>query len=185
LGRGDVDAKFGDRLVIFAMIRIEGENIILRSVDFSDVGTILLWENSNEEPLYGVHEEQYTREDVVQFVENQQRYSIVETEQLRLMICSHSGERLGAIDLAEYDGFSASVSIIIVDSENRGRGYGSEALRLMIAYAESIGLQILRAKVLSENKISRQIFSSAGFVCVGADNFELSLPHSATRSDLL
>ena len=167
------------------VIQLKGDKVILRSVDSSDIDTLLLWENSVTEPLYGVFEEQYTREDVARFVELQQQYSIAETEQLRLMICANNGERLGAIDLTEYDGFSASVSIIIVDSENRSRGYGSEALRLMIAYAESIGLQILRAKVLSENKISRQIFSSAGFVCVGADNFELSLPHSATRSDLL
>ena len=95
------------------MICIEGEKIVLRSVDSSDIDTILLWENSTSEPLYGVYEEQYTREDVARFVENQQRYSVAETEQLRLMICSLSGERLGCIDLTEYDGESASVSILI------------------------------------------------------------------------
>ena len=97
------------------MVRIEGEKIILRSVDSSDIDTILLWENSSAEPLYGVYEEQYTREDVVQFVENQQRYSLAENEQLRLMICSREGERLGCVDLTEYDGEKAFVSILIFD----------------------------------------------------------------------
>ena len=145
------------------MIRIEGENIILRSVDFSDIDTLLLWENASAEPLYGVYDEQYTRDDVVQFVKNQQHYSFAETEQLRLMICSHDGERLGAIDLTEYDGKSASVSILIYDLTNRGKGFGTEALRLLISYAESLGLHNLFATILPENLASITLFSKAGF----------------------
>lgn len=157
------------------MVRIEGKKIILRSVDSADIDTLLLWENTCSEPLYGVFDEQYTREDIARFVALQQHYSIAETEQLRLVICSKVGERLGAIDLSDYDGYSASVSIIIVESENRGLGYGSEALRLMVDYARSIGLRLLRARVLSENKISRQMFLSAGFVNIEGEQFELSL----------
>lgn len=157
------------------MVRIEGKKIILRSVDSADIDTLLLWENTCSEPLYGVFDEQYTREDIARFVALQQHYSIAETEQLRLVICSKVGERLGAIDLSDYDGYSASVSIIIVESENRGLGYGSEALRLMVDYARSIGLRVLRARVLSENAISRQMFLSAGFVNIEGEQFELSL----------
>lgn len=157
------------------MVRIEGKKIILRSVDSADIDTLLLWENTCSEPLYGVFDEQYTREDIARFVALQQHYSIAETEQLRLVICSKVGERLGAIDLSDYDGYSASVSIIIVESENRGLGYGSEALHLMVDYARSIGLRVLRARVLSENKISRQMFLSAGFVNIEGEQFELSL----------
>ena len=157
------------------MVRIEGKKIILRSVDSADIDTLLLWENACSEPLSGVFDEQYTREDIARFVALQQHYSIAETEQLRLVICSKVGERLGAIDLSDYDGYSASVSIIIVESENRGLGYGSEALRLMVNYARSIGLRVLRARVLTENKISRQMFLSAGFVNIEGEQFELSL----------
>ena len=74
------------------MIHLKGDKVILRSVDISDIDTILLWENANNDPLYGIYEERYSREDVVQFIENQQRYTLSETEQLRLMICSHKGE---------------------------------------------------------------------------------------------
>ena len=145
------------------MIRIEGENIILRSVDSSDIDTILLWENANNEPLYGVYEEQYSRADVVQFVENQQRYSLAENEQLRLMICSHEGERLGCIDLTEYDGKSASLSILIYDVAHRHQGFGTEALRLLVDYAELLGLQRLSATILPENMPSILLFEKCGF----------------------
>ena len=145
------------------MICIKGEKIILRSVDSSDIDTILLWENSSSEPLYGVYEETFSREDVVQFVENQQQFSFAETEQLRLMICSHEGERLGALDLTEYDGEKAFVSILIFDSDNRRKGFAENALRLAISYAESLGLHTLYANILPENLPSVSLFKKVGF----------------------
>ena len=144
-------------------IRIEGEKIILRSVDSSDIDTILLWENSSTEPLYGIYEEQFSREDVAQFVKNQQNYSLTENEQLRLMICSHEGERLGTIDLTEYDGKKASVSILIFDLDNRHKGLATEALRRVIDYAKSLGLCTLHATILPENRASIALFTKAGF----------------------
>ena len=148
------------------MILLSGEKIVLRSVDSSDIDTILLWENSSTEPLYGIYEEQYSREDVVQFVENQQRYSLAENEQLRLMICSHEGERLGCIDLAEYDGRKAFVSILIFDSYNRRKGFAENALRLAISYAESLGLHTLYANIFPENLPSISLFKKLGFEAV-------------------
>ena len=145
------------------MILLKGEKVILRSVDSSDIGTLLLWENSSAEPLYGIFEEQYSREEIVQFIENQQLYSIAETEQLRLMICSHEGERLGCVDLTEYDGKKAFVSILIYSSHNRRKGFAENALQLLISYAKSLGLQTLYANILPENLPSKNLFNKAGF----------------------
>lgn len=145
------------------MIRINGDKIVLRSVDFSDIDTLLLWENSKDEPLYGIFEEEYSREDIARFVELQQRYSLAETEQLRLMICSHDGERLGAIDLSEYDGRKAFVSILIVGLSNRRKGFATNALQLLIDYAKSLGIHSLYATILPENRTSLHLFLSAGF----------------------
>ena len=145
------------------MVLLKGDKVILRSVDSSDIDTLLLWENANNEPLYGVFEEQYSREDVVQFIENQQRYSLAETEQLRLMICSHEGERLGSVDLTGYDGEKAFVSILIVGLDNRRKGFAENALRLLISYAKSLGLQTLYANILPENLPSISLFTKVGF----------------------
>ena len=147
-------------------VRIEDEKIVLRSVDFSDVDTLLLWENSTNEPLYGVFEEQYSREDIEQFVENQQQYSLAETEQLRLMICSHDGERLGALDLTEYDGRKAFVSILIFDLDNRRKGFAQNALQLAIDYSKSLGIRELFATILPENLPSISLFKKAGFEAI-------------------
>ena len=145
-------------------VRIEGEKVILRSVDFSDIDTLLLWENSNNEPLYGVYDENFSREDVVQFIENQQRFSFAENEQMRLMICSHEGERLGSLDLTEYDGRKAFVSILIFDLHNRRKGFAKSALRLIIDYTKSLGLHSLYANIFPENLPSISLFEKVGFV---------------------
>ena len=152
-------------------IYIKGEKVILRSVDSSDIDTILLWENSSAEPLYGVYGESFSREDVAQFVENQQRYSLAENEQLRLMICSHEGERLGCVDLTEYNGEKAFVSILIFDLDNRRKGFAENALRLMIDYAKSLDLQTLYANILPENLPSISLFEKVGFVKENGSRF--------------
>ena len=152
-------------------VRIKGEKIILRSVDSSDIDTILLWENSSAEPLYGVYEETFSREDVVQFIENQQRFSLAENEQLRLMICSHEGERLGALDFTEYDGEKAFVSIFIFDLDNRRKGFAENALRLAVYYAKSLGLQALYANIFPENLPSISLFKKVGFVKENGSRF--------------
>ena len=152
-------------------VRIECEKIVLRSVDSSDIDTILLWENSSAEPLYGVCEEQFSREDVVQFIENQQRYSLAENEQLRLMICSHEGERLGCVDLTEYDGEKAVVSILIFDLYNRRKGFAENALQLLINYAKSLDLQTLYASIFPENLPSISLFKKVGFVKENGNRF--------------
>ena len=151
-------------------VRIEGEKIVLRSVDSSDIDTILLWENSSAEPLYGVYEEQFSRDDVEQFIENQQRYSLAENEQLRLMICSHEGERLGCVDLSEYDGKNAFVSILIYNLDNRRKGFAENALQLVVDYAKSLGLQTLYASIFPDNLPSLSLFKKVGFV---SDNLML------------
>ena len=147
----------------------------MRSVDSSDIDTILLWENANNEPLYGVYDEQFTRDDVKQFIDNQQRYSIAETGQLRLMICSHEGERLGCVDLTEYDGRKADVSILIFDLGDRRKGFAENALRLLIDYAKTLGLHSLYANILPENLPSRNLFAKVGFAYIGTNLYELIL----------
>ena len=156
-------------------VRIECEKIVLRSVDSSDIDTILLWENSTDEPLYGVYDEQYSRDDVAQFVENQQCYSFAENEQLRLMICSHDGERMGAVDLTEYDGQKASVSILIFDLCNRRKGFAISALRLVSEYAVSLGIETLYATIHPDNLPSINLFEKAGFELVGSMIYRKSL----------
>lgn len=156
-------------------VRIEGEKVILRSVESSDIDTILLWENSTTEPFYGVFEERYSRDDVARFVAQQQLYPIELTEQMRLMICTPDGTRIGAIDLSNYDGKSADVSIIISEPKNRGRGYGKESLSRLIEYVTTLALGNLKATIEPGNTASIKLFTSCGFIACGEREYSLHL----------
>ena len=150
------------------MVLLKGKNIILRSVDFSDIDTLLLWENANNEPLYGIFKERYTRKNVELFVMLQMQYTIEQTEQMRLMICTHEGERLGSIDLTDYDGRKAFVSILIFEPSNRRKGFGESALRMVVEYAKKLGLRSLYAHILPDNLPSINLFEKVGFEGDGA-----------------
>ena len=145
------------------MVLLKDNRTILRSVDFSDIDTLLLWENANNEPLYGIFKERYTRKNVELFVMLQMQYTIEQTEQMRLMICTHEGERLGSIDLTDYDGRKAFVSILIFEPSNRRKGFAESALRMVVEYAKKIGLRSLYATILPNNLPSINLFEKVGF----------------------
>lgn len=145
------------------MVLLKDNRAILRSVDFSDIDTLLLWENANNEPLYGIFKERYTRKNVELFVMLQMQYTIEQTEQMRLMICTHEGERLGSIDLTDYDGRKAFVSILIFEPSNRCKGFGESALRMVVEYAKKLGLRSLYATILPDNLPSINLFEKVGF----------------------
>jgi diamine N-acetyltransferase len=71
---------------------------------------------------------------------------------------------LGCIDLAEYDGKTAFVSILIFSLDNRRKGFGTEALRLLLSYCKSLGLETLFAIIQIENSSSKNLFEKMGFV---------------------
>lgn len=150
------------------MVLLKDNRAILRSVDFSDIDTLLLWENANNEPLYGIFKERYTRKNVELFVMLQMQYTIEQTEQMRLMICTHEGERLGSIDLTDYDGRKAFVSILIFEPSNRRKGFGESALRMVVEYAKKLGLRSLYAHILPDNLPSINLFEKVGFEGDGA-----------------
>ena len=142
---------------------LHGKICSLRSVESKDIDTILLWENDPQVRLAGTPEkERFTRSDIEQFVCNQ-RHPIAETEQQRLMI-EVGGRTVGAVDLYDYDGTSAGVGILVYDRNDRRRGYATDALRTLIAYARSLGMALLRADVAPDNTASLHLFARAGFV---------------------
>lgn len=59
---------------------------------------------------------------------------------------------------------SAVTGIMIGKSEERGKGYASQATRLVLQYAfHHIGLHSIRASILSFNEASLKLYKSIGF----------------------
>lgn len=141
---------------------LQGDICRLRSVDSSDVGTILLWENDPELAAFSDPHEPYTREQIKQFIINQQ-LGFKANGQIRLMI-EVGGCIVGAIDLFDYDGQQAEVGILIYKSYNRGRGYATDALNCVKTHAQSLHITSLKAVTDSKNSAANALFRRCGFV---------------------
>ena len=144
------------------MICIEGNKITLRSVDFSDIDTLLLWENDPALAPYSEPHAPYSRSEMEEFVANQQ-LGFLANGQLRLMI--EVGDRaVGAIDLFDYDGEVAEVGILIYNEQDRRKGYATEAVQMVLAHARFLHISRLKAVVDDSNRASAALFEHCGFV---------------------
>lgn len=148
---------------------LETECIRLRALEPADIETLYKWENDTLIWKVSNTIAPFSKYILRKFVENQ-KYDIYETKQLRMIIETHDGKAVGAIDLFDIDPTNrrAGVGILIYEDLDRGRGYASGALTAMIKYSfQVIGLNQLYCNVLANNIKSLNLFKSKGFRVVG------------------
>jgi diamine N-acetyltransferase len=151
------------------VLTLQGDHINLRALELSDLS--VLESTENDESLW------HLSQSIVPFSRHQLEVFILSassdlyaTKQLRLAISNKQGEALGFIDLFDFDPISkkAGVGIVLAKREHRGKGYGKEALTLLIAYAFGrLGLHQLYCNVLESNTASLNLFEQLGFKKVG------------------
>ena len=107
----------------------------------------------------------FSREILRAFIE-QQQYDIWRTHQLRLVIARNDdATAVGAVDLFDFDPLNrrAGVGVLVADGE-RGRGYASEALVLLVEYARDVlMLNQLYCDIDTDNVACRALFSGCEF----------------------
>lgn len=152
------------------MVTLTGDTVYLRALEPEDLEFVYAVEN--DEAIWEVSNTQtpYSRYLIKQYLENAHQ-DIYEAKQLRLAIClKDSKHAIGLIDLFDYDPANqrAGTGIIIKDSGQRGRGYGKEALGLLIQFAfNKLQLHQLYANIDTENTMSIALFTTFGFRLAG------------------
>lgn len=151
------------------MITLKGKNIYLRALEPEDLEFIYAIEN--DESVWEISNTQtpYSRFLIKQYLE-QAHKDIFEVKQLRLVISNYNDDTLGLIDLFDFDfkNKRAGVGILVKDATNRKKGYGSEALQLLIKYSFShLGLHQLYCNISEENETSIKLFKTQGFENIG------------------
>lgn len=151
------------------MITLKGKHIYLRALEPEDLEFIHAIEN--DESVWEISNTQtpYSKFLIKQYLE-QAHKDIFEVKQLRLVISSYNDEALGLIDLFDFDfkNSRAGVGILIKDKTDRKKGYGSEALQLLINYSFThLGLHQLYCNISEENETSIKLFKNQGFENVG------------------
>jgi diamine N-acetyltransferase len=77
---------------------------------------------------------------------------------------------IGLLDLFEFDPFHlrAGVGILIADNNEQGKGYATEALKILIDYSFThLQLKQLFCNITTDNERSIKLFEKVGFKCVG------------------
>ncbi|WP_242119325.1 GNAT family N-acetyltransferase [Aestuariivivens sediminicola] len=151
------------------MITLKGEHIFLRALEPEDLELIFSIENN--ETFWEISNTQtpYSRYMIKQYLD-QAHKDIFEVKQLRLVISNYDREAMGLIDIFDYDfkNARAGVGILIKDENNRSRGYGKEALKILMNYCFShLNLHQLYCNVSEDNEASLKLFASLGFRKVG------------------
>ncbi|MBO3098512.1 GNAT family N-acetyltransferase [Gelidibacter pelagius] len=151
------------------MVTLKGEHIYLRALEPEDLSFLSSIEN--DENLWELSHTQapYSQYILKQYLANSHQ-DIFEAKQLRLIISNYEDQPLGMIDLFDFDfkNSRAGVGILVQKLENRQKGYGKEALHLLINYCFThLNLHQLYCNISEDNKASIKLFTNQGFEKVG------------------
>lgn len=149
---------------------LKDDRIRLRAMEPEDGKAMYRWENDATLWRLGDTTRPFSRAALEEFVA-QAAQDIYQARQLRLMIelldeeYSSAGP-VGCVDLFDFDPLHrrAGVGILIYEPEMRRRGYGTAALRLLVAYAFGyLDMRQLWADVPLSNAASLRLFGRVGF----------------------
>jgi len=152
------------------MITLKGINIYLRALEPEDLEFVYAIEN--DEVIWEVSNTQtpYSKFLIRQYLENAHQ-DIYEAKQLRLAICKNDSDTaIGLIDLFDFDPRNkrAGIGIVIQNQKERSKGFGKEALELLIDFSfTQLQLHQLFANIGVDNDSSLNLFATFGFQKIG------------------
>lgn len=151
------------------MIILKGEHLYLRALEPEDIDFI--FDSENDESIWEISNTQtpYSRYLLKEYIAQSHR-DIYDVKQLRLVISNYEHKAIGLIDLFDFDfkNKRAGVGILVKDKENRHKGFGSEALQLLINYSfTQLNLHQLYCNIAEDNTASIKLFESKGFNVIG------------------
>ncbi|CDF80101.1 acetyltransferase [Formosa agariphila KMM 3901] len=151
------------------MVTLKGEHIYLRALEPEDLEFIhhvendeSIWELSNTQTPYSKY--------LIKQYLDQAHLDIYEVKQLRLVISDYNDVVIGLIDVFDFDfrNRKAGIGILITDEAKRAKGYGREALSLLIKYCfNHLQLHQVYCNISEDNKASLKLFKNQGFENIG------------------
>lgn len=151
------------------MITLKGKNSYLRALEPEDLEFIHAVENDESIWEISCTQTPYSKYLIKQYLENAHK-DIYEVKQLRLVISNYKNEALGMIDLFDFDfkNKRAGVGVLVKEPQDRLKGYGREALELLVDYCFThLDLHQLYCNISEDNEASMTLFKNQGFKEIG------------------
>ncbi|MDC0249285.1 GNAT family N-acetyltransferase [Flavobacteriales bacterium] len=140
---------------------LKGANIVLRSLQESDLDFLERIENNTDNWKFGSERRKFNRKELLGYIANAET-DIKAAKQYRFVI-TFNNLPIGFIDLFNYTLASAGVGVIITENY-RNKGFAKEALTLLSTYAlTAVNLSKLHCAITKDNVASIKLFTSCGF----------------------
>lgn len=169
------------------MITLKGNTVYLRALEPEDLEFV--YQIENDESIWEVSNTQtpYSKFLIRQYLENAHQ-DIYEAKQLRLaIVVAEFNKVIGLIDLFDFDPKNqrAGIGIVIQNEQDRSKGYGKEALGLLIDFSFThLQLHQLFANIGSQNEASSRLFSTFGFQKIGVKKDWIYVNNQFQNEDL-
>ena len=151
------------------MVKLKGKHIYLRALEPEDLEFVHTIEN--DESIWEISNTQtpYSKFIIKQYLENAHK-DIYEVKQLRLVISNYTNRPLGMIDIFDFDfkNNRAGIGLLIKETKDQNKGFGKEALSLLIDYCfNHLHLHQLYCNTSEDNTTSIRLFTNLGFEKIG------------------
>ena len=151
------------------MVTLKGKHIYLRALEPEDLEFVHQIENDVSFWTLSDTQAPYSRFVIKQYLENAKQ-DIFEAKQLRLAICTLDDNTIGLIDVFDFNvkNKRAGIGILIKDASDREKGFGKEALQLLVDYCfDVLHLHQVYANISEDNLASLALFENNGFERIG------------------
>lgn len=141
--------------------------IYLRPMTEEDADLIVEWRNRPELKRFFICQDDFTKEGHLQWF----RQMKATQRACQMMICDKKTDMpLGSVDIKaiDWEHHKGEYGIFLGEEAARGRGIGTEAAKLMLAYGfEQLGLHRIYLRALATNEQAIRSYEKAGFVREG------------------
>jgi Acetyltransferases, including N-acetylases of ribosomal proteins len=164
---------------------LEGTKVYLRPIELADTDWYFAsLYDKNTRRLTGT-QKHYSREQIARYIEGKSQDS---SSVLLLIVTCDDDQPVGDIAIQDVDTINrnASVRIAINNDAYQGKGYGTEALRLMLDYGFGIlNLHRIELNVFSFNERAVHVYEKLGFKREGVQREALFYDHQYYDSILM
>jgi RimJ/RimL family protein N-acetyltransferase len=141
--------------------------VVLTPVTDDDLPVMLNWINDREQAIFNAPYKPVSPRQHQEWFESVQRRSDMQLFGVRL---SDTGELIGTCQLHSINKVhrSAELQIRLGQVQQRGKGYGTEAVRLLLEFAfKDLNLHRVNLHVFSTNQAAIRVYEKVGFAREG------------------
>ncbi|MGG4451731.1 GNAT family N-acetyltransferase [Brevibacillus porteri] len=164
---------------------LEGERVFLRPIGTEDTELYFRSLFNKETRMLTGTQKHFTREQIHQYIENKGQ----DSSSVLLLICLCENDQvIGDVQIGDIDpkNRNAFIRISIDQNANQGKGYGSEALLLMLDYGFGIlNLHRIELNVFGFNERAIHTYEKLGFQREGVQRQALYYNHAYHDSILM